>query len=86
MDDYIHESGMDFKKDDVFWIEKSTAYSALENVRSVEFVRIKENRLMLHGTQNLSFSELMPYFAIYDISPCWKPGFKRKAKLFADRN
>ena len=46
MDDYIHESGIDFIKDDAFWIEKSAAYSTLENVRSVEFVRVKENKLM----------------------------------------
>jgi hypothetical protein len=43
----IIESGMAFIADNMFHIEKSTTYTRLgDSVKSVEFVRAKENRLL----------------------------------------
>jgi hypothetical protein len=47
MVDVITESGMDFIADNTFHIEKSQLYTSLgEGIRSVEFVRIKNNKLL----------------------------------------
>ena len=47
MDSVIKESGMDFIAENTFHIEKSELYRNLgESVRSVEFVRVKDDKLL----------------------------------------
>ena len=48
MVDAIIESGMSFVTDNVFYIEKSPLYKDLgESIRSVEFIRVKNENLLL---------------------------------------
>jgi hypothetical protein len=47
MADTIKESGMDFVTDNTFHIEKSPQYALInDNIKSVEFVRVKDNKLL----------------------------------------
>ena len=47
MNDVITESEMDFISDNTFMIEKSTLYTSLgEGIKSVEFIRIKDDNLL----------------------------------------
>jgi hypothetical protein len=47
MVDIITESGMDFIADNTFHIERSSLYTGLgDGVRSVEFVRVKDEKLL----------------------------------------
>jgi len=47
MDNVITESGMEFVAENTFYIEKSELYLGLgEGVKSVEFIRIKERKLL----------------------------------------
>ena len=47
MIDFINESDMKFVSDNVFHIEKSQEFTILgDNVKSVEFVRVRDNDLM----------------------------------------
>jgi len=47
MDDFIRESEMNFINRNAFYIEKSTLYLGMNNIRSVEFIRVKDDSLML---------------------------------------
>ena len=47
MDNIITESGMDFITENAFYIEKSELYTNLgDGVKSIEFVRIKDSKLL----------------------------------------
>ena len=47
MGNTISESGMEFVSDNAFYIEKSDLYTKLgDGVRSVEFIRIKGDKLL----------------------------------------
>ena len=47
MDNVITESGMDFIAENAFYIEKAELYTNLgDGVRSVEFIRVKNDKLM----------------------------------------
>ncbi|OAV67445.1 hypothetical protein Barb6XT_01476 [Bacteroidales bacterium Barb6XT] len=43
---FLHHSGMDFIADNAFPIEESQAYKSVCDVKSVEFVRIKKDKLL----------------------------------------
>ena len=47
LENIINESGMDFITENSFYIEKSAQYESVqENIRSVEFVRVKDDKLI----------------------------------------